>query len=60
MNTYDRWRTSSYSGSANNCVEVALTKTGAKVRDTKDRASGHLELSPAGFRGLVQAVQGIN
>jgi hypothetical protein len=59
MNTHDRWRTSSYSGNANNCVEVALTVAEAKVRDTKDRAGGHLELSLTGFRGLVRALQSI-
>jgi hypothetical protein len=37
------WRTSRYSGK-DNCVEVALGPA-AKIRDTKDRAGGTLEIS---------------
>ena len=32
------WKTSSRSGSAGNCVEVAVTDTAVYVRDTKDRS----------------------
>lgn len=31
------WRTSSRSGQTGQCVEVARTKTGVVVRDSKDR-----------------------
>ncbi|MEV7043171.1 DUF397 domain-containing protein [Amycolatopsis sp. NPDC051061] len=37
------WRTSRYSGK-DNCVEVALGPA-AKIRDTKDRPGGTLEIS---------------
>jgi hypothetical protein len=37
------WRKSSYSGE-DKCVEVALGPV-AKIRDTKDRAGGTLEIS---------------
>jgi hypothetical protein len=30
------WRTSSYSGSGNNCVQVALTQETVAVRDSKN------------------------
>jgi hypothetical protein len=39
----DEWRTSRYSGK-DNCVEVALGPA-AKIRDTKDRTGGTLEIS---------------
>src|SRR4051812_7607125 len=34
------WRTSSYSGSGDNCVEVAPTGPDVLLRDTKDHGSG--------------------
>ena len=34
------WRTSSYSGSGDNCVEVAPAGSGVLLRDTKDHGSG--------------------
>jgi hypothetical protein len=30
------WRKSSYSGASNDCVEIALARTGAAVRDSKN------------------------
>ena len=36
------FRKSSYSATANDCVEVADTGTGTAVRDTKNRSAGHL------------------
>lgn len=43
------WRTSSWSGASNNCVEVAhLPGDRVAVRDTKDRTrSAHLHTAPA-------------
>lgn len=39
------WRKSSYSGTGNgDCVEVAAGTAGAAVRDSKDAASGYIEL----------------
>jgi hypothetical protein len=53
-----KWRKSSYSGggTTNDCVEVAVTPTFAKIRDTKDRAGGHITLTSESFEGLVDAV----
>lgn len=52
------WRKSSYSGSgANECVEVAPLDHGTGLRDTKDRARGHLELRPAAWASLVNAIK---
>lgn len=36
------FRKSSYSATQNDCVEVADLPAGAAVRDTKNRAAGHL------------------
>ncbi|WP_410573498.1 DUF397 domain-containing protein [Amycolatopsis sp. cmx-4-61] len=38
------WRKSSYSATEDKCVEVALGPA-AKIRDTKDRSGGTLEIS---------------
>ncbi|MYZ39366.1 DUF397 domain-containing protein [Streptomyces sp. MnatMP-M17] len=53
------YRTSSYSGQNNNCVEVALTADGGRaVRDTKDRTRPSLHFGPAAWRMfLVGAAQ---
>ncbi|SNR76689.1 protein of unknown function [Haloechinothrix alba] len=40
----DTWRKSSRSGSQTNCVELALDPARARVRDTKDRDGGALEV----------------
>lgn len=48
------WRTSSYSGNASgNCVEVAITRDVIHVRDSKDRAGGGHEFTPAQWSGLL-------
>lgn len=53
MTNPHEWRKSSYSGEPNNeCVEVRLAPT-VGVRDTKDRASGQLTLSPAAWAAFV-------
>lgn len=50
------WRKSSYSaGNAGNCVEVADTSTGALVRDTQNRALGHLSFPAEEWRALLGA-----
>ena len=38
------WRKSSHSGNEGDCVEVAIDLT-VGVRDSKDRAAGHLDVS---------------
>ena len=53
------WRKSSRSsGGSGQCVEVAVTSAAVGVRDTKNRAAGHFEVSPAqweAFTGKVKA-----
>ena len=38
------WRKSTYSGQEADCVEVSLAQV-VRIRDTKDRAGGMLEIS---------------
>ncbi|WP_067817981.1 DUF397 domain-containing protein [Actinomadura kijaniata] len=48
------WRTSSHSGSGDQCVEVApLTGDRHAVRDSKDRGGPALILSPADWRAFL-------
>ncbi|MDQ7803658.1 DUF397 domain-containing protein [Amycolatopsis sp. A133] len=48
------WRTSRYS-ERENCVEVALGPA-AKIRDTKDRSGGTLEISTRSWDALLSAL----
>ncbi|MGA5350012.1 DUF397 domain-containing protein [Streptomyces griseoincarnatus] len=41
-----RWRKSSYSPDASNCVEVATTPTAVLIRDSKTTPGPRLDLSP--------------
>lgn len=51
------WRTSSYTNAGNNnCVEVGPTATAVGVRDTKDRARGHITVSRAAWATFVRNV----
>jgi len=50
------WRTSRYSG-GNNCVEVGRIPEGAAVRDTKDRAAGHLTTTAAHWAAFITAIK---
>ncbi|MBA0125293.1 DUF397 domain-containing protein [Haloechinothrix sp. YIM 98757] len=51
-----RWRTSSYSNSEGGaCVEVALS-TLTRVRDTKDRDGGALNLPLPAWRAFTSAL----
>lgn len=52
-NAYSTWRKSSYSGSQTACVEVALGAEAARVRDTKQRQAGHIEVSPDAWQALL-------
>lgn len=51
-----RWRKSSYSGGANDCVEVAELGGHAAVRDSKNISRGSLFFSKAAMRALVSGI----
>jgi hypothetical protein len=43
------WRKSSHSGAGNDCVEIALAETLARVRDSKNPDAGMLRFGTAGW-----------
>lgn len=47
------WRKSSFSGAANNCVEVATVGPLVAVRDTAIRSGALLVFSPAAWRSFA-------
>jgi len=53
----ENWYKSSYSQGGENgeCVEVNLS-AGVGVRDTKDRAAGHIVVGAASWAALIAAV----
>ena len=51
-----RWRKSSYSGGANDCVEVAELDEHAAVRDSKNTGHRPLLFSKAAIRALVSGI----
>ncbi|MFJ9704762.1 DUF397 domain-containing protein [Streptomyces sp. NPDC101234] len=51
-----RWRKSSYSGGANDCVEVAELGERAAVRDSKDVSRGPLLFPKATMRALIGGI----
>ncbi|NYH79474.1 hypothetical protein FHR84_002812 [Actinopolyspora biskrensis] len=52
------WRKSTRSsGGANNCVEVGFTSASVAVRDTKDRASGMLTVTPEAWTNFVNGIK---
>lgn len=52
-----RWRKSSYSGLALNCVEVGSVHSTVAVRDTKNRCGAVLEFSAARWADFVHALR---
>ncbi|GGP38585.1 DUF397 domain-containing protein [Saccharothrix coeruleofusca] len=56
MTAQTEWRTSSYSGNANECVEVALDAARARIRDTKARGGGTLTFTSAGFAAFREMI----
>ena len=54
--THARWRKSSYSGGANDCVEVAELGEHAAVRDSKDVGRRPLLFSKEAMRALVSGI----
>lgn len=57
MSTLDQngvvWRTSSYTGSSGNCVEVAAAAGTVLVRDTKDREGAVLTAPATAWRAFL-------
>jgi hypothetical protein len=52
------WRTSSHSGSGDQCVEVASLSSGFHaVRDSKDPAGPALVLSPSAWRVMLDEIK---
>ncbi len=52
------WRTSTYSGGGNQCVEVAVMPDGqVAVRDTKDRESGIQLFSATAWTTFMAALR---
>lgn len=52
------FRKSSYSATANDCVEVAdLSTCGVAVRDTQNRAVGHLPFPTREWAALLDALR---
>lgn len=52
----DRWHTSSYSASAGQCVEVAVTPTVVGVRDSKDRDTGTLIINRERWAAFIASL----
>ncbi len=52
-----QWRTSSYSGSGNACVEVADLPGGTAVRDSKDPAGPALSFTAAQWSVFTSGVR---
>ncbi|WP_028649020.1 DUF397 domain-containing protein [Nocardiopsis sp. CNT312] len=55
MNT--DWHKSTYSNTGGHCVEVRELATGTLVRDTQNRALGHLEFPADQWAGLLASVR---
>ncbi|KUN00788.1 hypothetical protein AQI95_33995 [Streptomyces yokosukanensis] len=53
---YAQWRKSSYSGGANDCVEVAQLGQCAAVRDSKDIGRRPLLVSNVALRTLIGGI----
>jgi hypothetical protein len=51
-----RWRKSSYSSSEGQCVEIALAPAQARVRDTKARQSGHIEVGTSAWSAFLAEI----
>ena len=52
------WRKSSFSGSGNNCVEVATNLPGVvAVRDSKDRSGPVLTFTPSEWSAFIADVK---
>ena len=55
---FSNWRKSSYSFSNGNCTEVATTRAGVLVRDSKMNGTGPvLRFSPANWSAFLASVK---
>jgi hypothetical protein len=52
-----KWRKSSFSSQETNCVEVAWVREDARVRDTKDRRGGYLDVADSAWSAFLGAVK---
>jgi Domain of unknown function (DUF397) len=51
------WRTSSYSGTQGNCVEIALNLNSVvAVRDSKDRGGSVLTFTPHAWQAFIRRI----
>jgi hypothetical protein len=51
------WRKSSYSGSGNNCVEVAQAGGISAVRDSKNPGGGHLTFGAEAWEAFITDIK---
>jgi len=52
-----QWHKSSYSGSGNNCVEVASMAAAVAVRDSKHPDGGHLVFGGDDWKAFITGVK---
>ena len=52
------WRKNSRSGAGNDCVEISLAETGARVRDSKNPDAGMLRFAAAGWVDFLRTTRG--
>jgi hypothetical protein len=51
------WRTSSYSGTQENCVEIATGQDGMLIRDSKHRDAGTLNLDTTAAGAFLRTIR---
>lgn len=51
------WRKSSRSGAGNDCVELVVGRSGAAVRDSKNKDDRHLVFANTGWLAFLGAVK---
>lgn len=54
-----RWRTSSYSGSSNNCIQAATSSPGIALRDSKNPHGPVLTITSRAWRDFIQAIKDV-
>jgi hypothetical protein len=57
MTSTPEWRTSSYTGQNNNCVELSITTRETSMRDTKNRSGGTLTISGHAFDAFLTGIK---